>query len=261
VGGAEKRVDKGPPVMLDRAYRAAPRSREIAQRPDRRRSKLTASMKQLWDRLEAWAKKNAKRSLRLSNKGVSEKRIAAAEKKMRLKIPSDLRASLLLHDGQANDDVFRWLPGCSPLRPLDAIVAQWKDEQENVEQYGIEKALSEDGLLHTTLWHPKRIPIAGTEWWDGDNTYIDLFPGPKGTAGQVMTFVSECDLEVLGPSLHGALELYLEALESGEWVYDKKSGDVDPKKDDDYGNASYAFAEWRRKREKKKPARKKTKKN
>lgn len=139
-------------------------------------------MDKLWGRLEAWAKKNAKRSLRLK-KGASEKQIAAAEKKMKLNFPAAFRASLLLHDGQdAKDDTFEWMPGCSPLASLDAIVEQWVDEQEQVDPDEPKKAV-EGGLLWNVLWHPRRVPIAGTPYWDGDNTYLDLHPGPKGHRG------------------------------------------------------------------------------
>jgi cell wall assembly regulator SMI1 len=199
-------------------------------------------VKETWDRLEAFARKQ-KRSLDL-RKGVKEKSIAAAEKKMKLKFPADLRASMLAHDGQegSEEDCFEWLPGCSPLKPLEQIVERWQEEKDDLAAG--DGDVSDDGLVHTVLWHPKRIPIAGTQWWDGDNTYVDLHPGPKGTVGQITTFTSECDLDVLGPSLSGALDLYLDALESGEWIYEKKTGRVGLKGNKDPGNASYEFAEW-----------------
>lgn len=171
----------------------------------------------LWTRLEALAKK-AKKPLGL-RKGVSEKTLAAAEKKMKLAFPSDFRASLLLHDGQegAQEELFEWMPGCSPLASLDAIVAQWSDELENADDEDEEPAVDEDPRLHRAIFHAKRIPIAGTPYWDGDNTHVDLFPGPKGKSGQLVTFVTECDRVVLGESFSAALESYVEALESGAW--------------------------------------------
>jgi cell wall assembly regulator SMI1 len=215
-------------------------------------------MKTLWDRLEKWAKSNTKRSLRL-RAGASEKAVAAAEKKMKLRFPTDFRASLLCHDGQETNDAeaeayrdehggfcgFEWMPGCSPLATLDAIVERWEEEQENIDEDDEPKVI-EKGLLHDSLWHPRRIPIAGSPYWDGDNTYIDLFPGPKGTEGQLITFVTECDLVVLGPSIGRALELYVQALESGAWVYDDKKGFVRPKgeKPDQYPNEADEFASW-----------------
>lgn len=176
-------------------------------------------MKEIWTRLEALAKK-AKKPLGL-RKGVSEKTLAAAEKKMKLVLPSDFRASLLLHDGQKGEqeELFEWMPGCSPLASLEAIVEQWADEVDNIDEDDDddEPAVDEDPRLHGAIFHAKRIPIAGTPYWDGDNTHIDLFPGPKGTSGQLITFVTECDRVVLGESFSAALTSYADALESGAW--------------------------------------------
>ena len=218
-------------------------------------------MQELWNRLEAWAKKNANRSLRL-RKGASEKQIAAAEKKMKVKFPADFRASLLCHDGQETKDKearafqdehggfcgFEWMPGCSPLAPLDAIVAQWKEDQENIDDDEKPKVI-EKGLLHNVMFHPRRIPIAGTPYWDGDNTYLDLFPGPKGKEGQIVMFANECDMVVMGDSMSHALTLHLLALESGDWVWDKKKGFAHPKKEkaDDFPHESEEFVTWARK--------------
>jgi cell wall assembly regulator SMI1 len=173
-------------------------------------------MNELWIRLEALAKK-AKKPLGL-RKGVSERTLAAAEKKMKLALPTDFRASLLLHDGQKGeqDDLFEWMPGCSPLASLDAIVAQWADERDNAEEED-EPEVDEDPRLHRAIFHPKRVPIAGTPYWDGDTTHLDRFPGPKGTSGQLVTLVTECDRVVLGESFSAALASYVDALESGQW--------------------------------------------
>ena len=196
--------------------------------------------------------------------GASEKKVDAAEQKMKLRFPADFRASLLCHDGQDIDDKkakahedeeggwvgFEWMPGCSPLAGLDAIVAQWEDEQERYEDDDAE--VIEKGTLHSVMVQPRRIPIAGTRYWDGDNTYIDLFPGPKGVEGQLITFTSECDLAILGPSFAGAIELYLGALTSGDWVFDAKKGFVRPKNEnaDDFPHEGDEFASYVKKRAK-----------
>lgn len=87
-------------------------------------------MNDLWARLEAYATSHAKRSLGL-RPGASEAAITAAERAMNVALPRDFRESLALHDGQtATDDTFEWLPGCSPLVSLDAMVARWKEERD-----------------------------------------------------------------------------------------------------------------------------------
>ncbi|HRI68783.1 MAG TPA: SMI1/KNR4 family protein [Polyangium sp.] len=206
-------------------------------------------MDDLWTRLGAWAAKNAGRDLRL-RKGASKRAITAAEKKLSLRFPDDFRASLLLHDGQDpgdDDSIFEWMPGCSPLAPLEAIVERWKEEVELAETYVEDEIrIVEQGRLHAVLSHPKRIPIAGNQWWDGDNTFLDLYPAPQGASGQVITFVTECDIVVLGPSFRDALTLYVEALEKGDWVFSAKKGCVVPKKDkpDEYPNRADQFAAY-----------------
>lgn len=194
---------------------------------------MWAPMNELWGRLEAWAKKSG-RTLKL-RPGATEKAVAAAEKTMKLRFPADFRASLLLHDGQErgpDDDasdtstLFEWMPGSGALAPLEQIVAQWKDERDNDEEDDEPEA---EGGVYDVMSHPRRIPIAGSRWWDGDNTYLDLHPAPKGTEGQLIMFTSECDLALLGTSFRAALESYLHALDSGDWVFDAKKGHVRPK--------------------------------
>ena len=173
-------------------------------------------MKALWQRLETWALEHAGRSLHL-RKGASAKALKAAEKTMKLALPADVRESLLAHDGQeAREDLFEWLPGVAQLKPLDEIVARWQEEDAQTDDAGAGEIL---GPLRRALWHRKRIPIAGNPWWDGWNTFVDLLPSPTGTSGQIISFVSECDLVCLAPSLRSALEHYADGLDRGHWVF------------------------------------------
>jgi hypothetical protein len=54
---------------------------------------------------------------------------------MKLPLPEDFRASLLVHDGEedydGDPDRFAWMPGCDRLVPLAQIVAQWKDQKDH----------------------------------------------------------------------------------------------------------------------------------
>ncbi len=181
----------------------------------------------MWERLEAWGAKSGAGSLGLRPAAL-EKDIAAAEKTMKLKFPPDFRAHLLVHDGQESEVAWPWMPGCSPLAPLHAVVERWKEERDMDEDQREIDDESEDGRYLTGLWYPKRIPIAGTQWWDGDNTYLDFTPGKKGRAGQVLTFTSECDLAVIAPSFRDALERYVTLLETGTLVW--RGDDVVPAK-------------------------------
>ncbi|MBA2544873.1 MAG: SMI1/KNR4 family protein [Deltaproteobacteria bacterium] len=198
-------------------------------------------MKQIWERLERIAGTYGK-TLAL-RPGLDEPTIAAAENKLGMRFPADYRASLLLHDGQEDEvATFEWLPGCCPLKPLANVLERWDEEQPLAEEFA-DPTNKTEGPLHTVVWHPRRIPIAGTQYWDGDNSYVDLHPSAAGTPGQIITFHTECDLVCLGASLRDALERYLAALDSGDWVYSETKKFVMPKDEppDSYPNESYAF--------------------
>ncbi len=200
----------------------------------------------LWERLEVIAKRHG-RSLRLRT-GVSEAALAAAEATMSLAIPADLRASLALHDGQddAEDDTFPWMAGCSPLRSLAECVEQWKVQVGLVvPDDDFSGQDPPDPRLRPNLALAERIPIAGNRWWDQGNTFVDLAPGPEGTVGQLISFSSECELEVLGTSFAEALEAFVGGLEKGTLLYDPHCNDVVPARIDRPGNHAYEFAKWR----------------
>jgi cell wall assembly regulator SMI1 len=175
-------------------------------------------MNDLWARLEAFAV--VPLHWRLPAK---ESAIAAAEKTIGLPFPDDFRASLLVHDGQepGHESIFEWLPGHAPLAPLDAIVAEHASQRKRFDE--IESAdppqLIAGDRLHHYFWHPKRIPIAGNEWFDQDNTYLDFFPGPSGVAGQLAMFGKGCFGVVHGPGFRTAVTLFVESLESGKWKW------------------------------------------
>jgi predicted DNA-binding WGR domain protein/cell wall assembly regulator SMI1 len=146
----------------------------------------------LWSRIEGAAAAQG-RPLRM-RPGASEKAVAEAEKAMGLAFPPDFRASLLVHDGEErpewDGDNPEWIPGHPPLAPLAEIVREWKDGCAYFEKYERDRTpgVIERGRLYDFMAHPKRIPIAGNRFWDQDNTYLDLIPGPKGVAGQVVAF-------------------------------------------------------------------------
>ena len=185
---------------------------------------MISTLDSLWRRLEAWVRRNADAPLCL-RPGVAEADLAHAEAELGFALPAELRAWLRVHDGQdvADDDpeVFAWMPGCAPLARLEDIVTEWLAERAlNEASYaGHHPQVVSRGRLHQCLWHPRRVPLAGAPSWGSERTYVDLFPGPEGAAGQVVTWVNGVELALLGPSLEHALELHVEALERGEWAW------------------------------------------
>ena len=199
-------------------------------------------MQSLWSRLEAVAQQ-AGRSLKLRGPA-SEKVVAKAERELGFALPAEYRASVLLHDGEDEEASFEWLPGCAPLKSLEDVMAQWRYEQGLIENLEGEPEI--EGPLYTVLWHPRRLPIAGNRWWDGDNTYVDMHPAPAGREGQIITFVTECDLVCIGQSFGDAIARYLKALESGDWIWSEAKGHVTPRNEaaNTYPNESNQWAQY-----------------
>lgn len=246
-------ADKLVAQKLRKGYRdpkagTAAKTETAKTKTGRTRTKASSDLAKLWKRLESIAGAHG-RSLMLRD-GASAKEVAAAEKKFGREFPTDYRESMSLHDGQQqNAEAFAFLPGCSLLSPLSAIVEFHTSLLELAEEYPPEAdEFGPEGMIHLAVFHADRIPLAGYPYWDGDNTYIDFANGPKGTSGQLITMFTESDFVRLGSGIGDALEAFVTALDSGAWIYDATLGRVVPKghKRRSYGNTAYAFAKYRR---------------
>lgn len=133
-------------------------------------------------------------------------------------------------DGQDQEggDPPQWIPGVDALRPIGDVVAQWRYETTLVDDPNSVPAEFEDSRFRWTVWHPRRIPIAGAYIWDYDNTYLDFIPGSTGTAGQVLTFTSEADMQVVGVSLSDALAKVIRLIERAQLTWDPNTGNLVP---------------------------------
>ncbi len=188
-------------------------------------------MKELWKAIEDVYAKKYKLKLGL-RPGAKEGEIAAAEKAMGITFPPDFRASLAVHDGQGKNPSTEWAPGCNHLVPLKSMVAQWKEEAELAKEYNTDpKIANRHQCGHRVMnyvYHSKRIPIAGTEYWDGDKAYLDLVPAPQGASGQVIALTTECDFDVVGSSFGGFLESLLAVLQSDALVRSEDEDALEP---------------------------------
>lgn len=176
----------------------------------------TDRISQALARIEAWAQANDT-SLQL-RPAATEQELRAAEVELGVQFPEEYKTFLLLHDGQEDGASMPWSLGREQLRPLSAVLEQWRYEQDFVAD--AVDGLDESETFHLALHHPRRIPIAGTQWYDGDTTYLDFHPGPKGRPGQILGLVSECDFEVFGTDIASMLEEHARRLEAGELVWD-----------------------------------------
>ena len=171
---------------------------------------------------------NTERSLGL-RAGATENDIAKLEQNTGLTLPADLRASLLAHDGQEANETIAFSPCGGFYASVEDIYAKWSDDQELAEEFPLSMSETQDGdRILDGVFSVKRLPIAGAPYWDGDNTYLDFAPGPKGTPGQVIQLTSECELVVLASSFSEYLERLIRTLESGALVYNTEQEDLVP---------------------------------
>ncbi len=190
-------------------------------------------MRDLWERLDFWFTTNTLLSAeeRGFRKGAAPADLAAAESAMNITFPGDFLQSWLIHDGQEHFWEFGWLPDGMGLLPISEIVKQWKTEYRYYLQYKAESEAffsdwQEEGKIANAVFHPKRIPFASSE---GEcSLWLDFAPGPKGTPGQVIFNVTECDFVVLGRSYREFFSRYLQLLETGRRVYDHESRSIIP---------------------------------
>lgn len=187
------------------------------------------SVKALWDRLEQWMVEHTGRSLGL-RAGATENDIAILEQKTGIVLPADMRESLLAHDGQQTDETIAFSPCGGFYGSIENISEKWTDDQELAEEFPLSTTETQDGgRILDGVFSVKRMPVAGAPYWDGDNTYLDFAPGPKGTPGQVIQLTSECDFVVLASCFSEYLERLLSTLESGALVYNAEIEDLLPK--------------------------------
>jgi cell wall assembly regulator SMI1 len=162
--------------------------------------------------------------------GASEAAIAGAETLFERALPADYRALLAIADGQDPDafalaertpsvDIGATLSRDGSIsRPVDIaeqplalfdpdafllpiakVIEQWLYFGKFVVREWEHEPVDDDAVVRPFVFHPTRIPIAVD--YLGHGPLLDLWPGPAGTVGQVIQLVSECDFEVLAPSL------------------------------------------------------------
>jgi cell wall assembly regulator SMI1 len=172
-------------------------------------------MKTLLDRLEAWFVKQGTTLDLAPPAGPAA--IAEAEKELGFALPPDYRELLAVADGQNSEQV-AWLPCGGRLHGIADCVENWRDQQGFYDPADLVVPEEEHQRYNQIVSHPRWLPIGGNEFWDGDNLILDMFPAAKGREGQLVGFLTECDVTLLGDSVRGFLERYLALIEAGVLV-------------------------------------------
>lgn len=146
----------------------------------------------------------------------TETELVSTEVMLGTRFPPDFRSWLAISNGQ-EPGALSILPSGGWFHSHDQIVAKWSFERGfDLDDYDDIEETHDHERVRSFVFHPKRIAVAG--WYDteGDATMLDFVPGPSGTPGQLMTYVSECDFEVIANSLSGYFTRVAELLEAAK---------------------------------------------
>jgi cell wall assembly regulator SMI1 len=161
-------------------------------------------MKAVWKRIHAWLDANAPAGYGHLRPGASAEAILAAEKAMGLKLPTEVKASYRIHDGQGNEPGLIGGEGWC-LLSLKEMVAWWRKWSKHAR-------------------FRECVPVA----WGGAGDYIflDLSPTSK-PPGRVIVQRSDTDgPDPVAPSFRLWLEDFADKLESDEFAYSEADGSL-----------------------------------
>ena len=148
--------------------------------------------------------------------GASAKAIKVAERKIGQRLPEDYRAWLAIADGQEVGGL-SIMPNGNWLISLARMLETWEWERRfDLDDYDSIAGAQDRERIRSFVFHPGRLVVAGSRFLDYDNNLLDLVPGPAGTAGQLIVFVTECDYVVLAPSLTAYFDRVADLLGTGK---------------------------------------------
>lgn len=173
-------------------------------------------MRELWTRIEVWLQAHVRSEANVLSPGAAEEEIAATERFLGVSFPEDVRASFRLHDGQSGGP---WLVRGCELLSLGRIREEWNAWKELLDRGTFENFRSDsDGRVVEDWWHARWVPL--THDGAGNHYCLDLNPGPKGRAGQIIQmWHDDSERSVVAPSYRAWLAAFADALEAGAYVY------------------------------------------
>ena len=181
-------------------------------------------MREVWDRIERWLAANVPNMLEGLNPGATTQEIAETEALLGVSFPDDVRASYLIHNGQALDSgglIDGW-----ELLSLENIHDQWSVWKDLLDGGDFAESRSEPrGPIVADWWHPKWIPLT----YDGSGNHhsLDLAPAPGGTVGQIIImWHDDAERPLVAPSFRAWLEQFADGLEQGDYSYSDEYGGV-----------------------------------
>ena len=181
-----------------------------------------------WQRIHDWYQKNTPEDTLVLADGASADEIKELETALGARLPDDVRESLALHNGAANEG---YLLYHGELLSCSRILEIWQMYQgmQQREGFGLGDDYQTDALqgpIRPVYWDGLRIPLTDNS---GDAAMLDLQPADGGHAGQIIEFDGEVGPKaVLATSFSVWLEQLADELEQGKHVYIEDAGCVAP---------------------------------
>jgi cell wall assembly regulator SMI1 len=179
-----------------------------------------------WRRIVAWYETNTPPDTLRLPPGATDEALDAAEAKLGLRLPDDLRWLYRLHDGLGGS----WFLHYGEFLSLSFLVMQWgwyadmERTEDPADPLYQTKAIS--GPIKPVWWSSQRLPVTDNS---GDHVMIDLDPAPGGTPGQVIRYDHEVGpTRVVAPSFAAWLDRIAAGLAAGKLIWQQQHGAVAP---------------------------------
>lgn len=185
----------------------------------RRRGRSMSTIGETWNELDALLRERGGPEWGYLRGPAEDAQMAAAEAVFGRALPPEVRASMLVHDGEgpAGGVVRGWR-----LLPASEMVAKWRRWQRLLDGGDLRaRSVDPDPGVQAVAWHPAWIPV--TESGHGDHHCIDLAPTEGGTAGQVIVvWHDEVARRVVASSFHDLIRKLRDDIAAGRAVVDKR---------------------------------------
>ncbi|MDR2298266.1 MAG: SMI1/KNR4 family protein [Comamonas sp.] len=189
---------------------------------------LRQDLQHNWNRIARWYATNTPQGTLVLAKGASEDEIAELETALGQRLPDDLRHSLSLHNGAANEGYLLYHGELLSTRGILKVWQMYRAMQHNEgwgqgDDYETEEL---QGPIRPVYWDGLRIPLTDNS---GDAAMLDLLPAEGGQAGQIIEFDGEVGPRtVLASSFSAWIAQLADELEQGRHVYIEDAGCVAP---------------------------------
>jgi cell wall assembly regulator SMI1 len=170
-------------------------------------------IREIWQRLESWFQDYAPEVASDWNPGATEAQLVQLEEWLGCRLPEDFRESYKIHDGQKDDTV--GLAFGMALQPLDWSLSRMKEfvdfgKDDPAWLTNVNSMPAE--AVQRFRAHRSWVPV--TQDSGGNYMGLDMAPGPKGQAGQVIIFGSREETNyVVAPNWRAFLEHLLHLME------------------------------------------------